>query len=57
MSQYRNRTRKPYTRSGDACRYDCASRYHSNPTETNLFILTLNKLMQIIDDRCFSGSE
>ena len=57
MSQYRIRTRKPCTRPVAACRYDCASQYHCNLTETNVFILTLNKLMLIIDARCFSGSE
>ena len=57
MSQYRNRTQQPCTRPVAACRYDCASRYRYNPTETNIGILTLKKLMYIIDARCFSGSE
>ena len=57
MSQYRNRTRKPCTRPVAACRYDCACRYRCNATEANIFILTLNKLMLIIDARCFRGSE
>ena len=57
MSKYRNRTRKSCTRPAAACRYACASRCRCNPTEKNVFRLTLNKLMHIIDARCFSGSE
>ena len=57
MSQNRNRTSKPCTRPVTACCYDCASRYRCNPIQTNIFILTLKKLMHIIDARCFSGSD
>ena len=57
MSQHRNRTRKPCTKPVAECRYDCASRYRCNPTETHIFILTLKTFMHIIVARCFSGSD
>ena len=46
MSQLKNKP-TPCTRPVAAYRYDCASRYRSNATETNIFILTLKKLMHI----------
>ena len=57
MSQYRNRACKPFKRPVAVCRYDCASRYRCYPYRNKHFILTLKKLMHIIDARCCSGSE
>ena len=57
MSQYWNRTHQPCTGPVAAWVTLALLEQSLQNRETNIFILTLSKLMHIIDARCFRGSE